>query len=81
MPEIHIPLNYEGKDLIPFDEIPIGSVYITNSSPLSRCLKVDSEMAILLRNDSGHKRIGTIVRPSKAREVLGQLVGVTVETK
>ena len=79
MPEIYIPLIRGTEKLIPFHEIPNGSIYISSCSSCSRCLKIDSEVAVLLLNDTGRKQIKLIKNPSKAWEIVGQLTGVTVE--
>ena len=81
MPEIHIPLNMKVEDKIRFHEIPDGSIYVPSSSPSSRVLKVNEETYILLTNDNGLKCIRPISCPCKARKVLGQLTGITVETR
>ena len=81
MSEKRIILGSEFEAKIPFHEIPLNSIYMSSSSPRSLCLKASEETAVVLQTDNGKKNMEVTYRPCGADIIIGDLIGVIVESE
>ncbi len=67
------------KPTVSFSDISVNTVYISNSSPKSLCLKISEDKGLLLQNDAGDKCCIIFKNPCPVTEILGFLTGIIVK--